>query len=126
MAARMINIIRRFTGGVKLTTHLHLVLRSSMCGAMPLWYGAHLKHRDYFTFTFYLQVCSLSDIFKTQLPSFEHMEEKFIIKATMFITCGTALSVLLKVCCVNYSCKKEAFVGDVLLICTEQEDCVKF
>jgi hypothetical protein len=44
---------------VKLTAHLNLVPRSSMRGAVPplpntpSWHGAHLKHRDNFTFTLY-------------------------------------------------------------------------
>jgi hypothetical protein len=43
--------------GVKLTTHLHLVPRSRMSGAVPAppntppWRGAQLRHRDNFTFT---------------------------------------------------------------------------
>jgi hypothetical protein len=42
--------------GMKLTTHLHLVSRSRMRGAIPplpntpSWRGAQLKHRDNFTF----------------------------------------------------------------------------
>jgi hypothetical protein len=53
--------------GVKLTTHLHLVLRSRMCGAIPpfpntpSWHGTQLKHRDnftlpYLTFVFILHI----------------------------------------------------------------------
>jgi len=43
-------------GGVKLTTHVYLVPRSRMCGAIPplpsmhSWRGAQLKHTDNFTF----------------------------------------------------------------------------
>jgi hypothetical protein len=43
-------------GGVKLTTHFHLVPRLRMRGAIPLlpnmpsWRDAQLKHRDIFTF----------------------------------------------------------------------------
>jgi hypothetical protein len=43
---------------LKLTTHLHLIPRSRMRGAIlplpntPSWRGAHLNHRDNFTFTF--------------------------------------------------------------------------
>jgi hypothetical protein len=45
--------------GVKLTTHLHLVARSIMRGAIPplpqyafmAWYSVKKKHRDNFTFT---------------------------------------------------------------------------
>jgi hypothetical protein len=49
--------------GLKLTTHLHLVPRSRMRGAIPPlpntppWRGAQLKHRD-FTFTFTPPCCS--------------------------------------------------------------------
>jgi hypothetical protein len=41
-----------------MSTHLHLVLRLRMLGAitplpnMPSWRGARLKHRDKFTFPF--------------------------------------------------------------------------
>jgi len=44
---------------LKLMTHLQLVPRSRMCGAIPplpnkpSWCSAQLKHRDNFTFTFY-------------------------------------------------------------------------
>jgi len=49
--------------GMKLTTNLHLVLKSRMCGAMPplsqyafmVWCSVK-KHRDNFTFTFTLEV----------------------------------------------------------------------
>jgi len=46
--------------GVKLATHIHLVLRSRMHGAItpfpntPSWRGAQLKHRYKFTLTLYL------------------------------------------------------------------------
>jgi hypothetical protein len=49
---------------VKLTTHVHLVLRSRVCGAMPLfpntpsWLSDQLKHRDSFTFTSFLILSS--------------------------------------------------------------------
>jgi hypothetical protein len=60
--------IQRVSGalslGVKLTTHLYLVPRSRMRGAIPRlphtpsWRGAQLKHRDNFTLTTYMAVCS--------------------------------------------------------------------
>jgi hypothetical protein len=58
--------------GMKLTTHLHLVLRSRMRGAMPpllprhSWLGALLKQRDSSTLpyiTIVITVCVLSAIF---------------------------------------------------------------
>jgi len=53
---------------MKLTTHLHLVPRLTMCGAIPpllfvcLWHAWYLvKHRDNFTFTWTKVRSKLSD-----------------------------------------------------------------
>jgi hypothetical protein len=59
--------------GVKLTTHLHLVSRSRMCGAIPAvpnipsWQGIQLNPRDnFFTFTFCIKQYTRSIAFLNQ------------------------------------------------------------
>jgi hypothetical protein len=68
--------------GVKLTTHLHLVPRSRMCGAIPplpqyvfmAW--SLVKHRDSFTF-FYLFI-SMTRYF--QLSEIDLLEQMNILR----------------------------------------------
>jgi hypothetical protein len=71
--------------GVKLTTHLHLVPRSRIHGAIPplsntsSWRGAQLKHRD-FTFTFILSLYMGKEFLPTDL----HKECRIAFKHWLF------------------------------------------
>jgi len=85
---------------VKLTTHLHLVPRSGMSGAIPSLpikpsrCGALLKHRDNFTYTFFLLASSM--------PFYKMLQDVRGILNTEILKFGTVSDVRLG--CFQTSC----------------------